>query len=83
MAKFKEFFALLATFNNIFLVNSFSLGLPHVNPGKITKINKQLFDTRRFQHSLMNIVNECNTLIQPSVFDSHRSIRDSRRIELW
>ena len=83
MAKFKEFFALLATFNNIFLVNSFSLGLPHVNPGKTTKINKQLFDTRRFQHSLMNIVNECNTLIQPSVFASHRSIRDSRRIELW
>jgi len=37
MAKLKELLALLAIFSNLFLVDSFSLGLPHVNPGKTTQ----------------------------------------------
>jgi hypothetical protein len=33
-AEFKQVFALLAIFSKLLIVDSFSLGLPHVNPGK-------------------------------------------------
>jgi hypothetical protein len=34
MAELKQVFALLAILSKLLIVDSFSLGLPHVNPGK-------------------------------------------------
>ena len=72
MAKLKELFALLGAISNLFLVNSFALGLPHVNPGKIRLVNTitvwYLVIYKMFQIVYSEIfVKECRLFLRDAV----------------